>query len=267
MRLPEVFVFIQACERDLPLAIQSAESIRRLRVDYIPRIYLAIDDTFAPEWECPVDWLGVFPRPKHERHWGWDNSVGALRSLRLYADEVEQAPCGKPGDVIVRLDADTFIGSREVLDFARSNPHSICGFPHESAESPYPRGRHGRDWRHLSGFFLSMPTQAARSIAELAWTDSRADDLGEEMRRLDVCRNEDVAISYAAGIAGVPRTAVPRSLTSADFEQDVASGEYPSKLYHLNIGDLRSFLGVPVTGKWDIPAAVREYRLRFGITW
>lgn len=267
MRPPEVFVFIQTCDRDMDLAVQCAESVWRLGLEYVAKVYLAVDDTVAADFVPPTWRLSVIRRPKHERAWGWDNSVGAIRSLRLYADEVERSPLGRPGDVILRLDADTFVGSRHPLDFVRENHSALCGFPHESRESPYPLARHGRDWRHFSGFFLSMPTQAARAISETAWTDSRADDLGEEMRRLDVCRNEDVAISYAASMVGVQRVVIPSSFRSANFEQDAASGLYPPMLYHLNIGDLKSFLGSRVTGKWDIPAALREFRLRFGIDW
>jgi len=78
----------------------------------------------------------------------------------------------------------------------------------------------------------------------------------EEFKGHTIVENEDVVLSYLAMLAcGAKPNDLPGTLSSGNFEEELITGDLKS-YYHLNYSPT-TFLGEPVSGKWDIPLVIK----------
>lgn len=255
-----LFFYIQSCLRDADLAVQCAESIVAMDDPHVARIVIANEHI-----DAPMDLSGgpfpVILKAPCPREWCWANSVGQIRSFGLYADDAS-AHGASPSDIIVRLDADSYLASRELIDIlCREDSFHAFGFHHVSPDGSvaHPGCFLGDGWVHMSGFCMAMRHPTAFGLGSLP--DDFLCEIREHMKRGrgdgGTSTNEDVVISFVLGVLKTPIYKLPHHLIG-DFEGAIMRNDPLDKIYHLGGSGVGKFAGLPCVNKWTIPGVVRQ---------
>lgn len=172
---------------------------------------------------------------------GWEASMMKLAALRNFSPA--------DNDFILSVDSDVVFCNPEVFTMLDTN-YGIIGRRHTK---PFPT-RLGL-WGHMGGSLIFIRGDVARLITALP--DEELNNIRyDHFKKYKLTENEDMVLSYLCAYVGAVHLALPNSITSGDFEPDIQQGKTMKSFYHLNYCPT-SFLGEPVTGKWDIPRVLK----------
>lgn len=179
---------------------------------------------------------------------GWGPSMYKLDALRTLVEKYNP----QHTDFILSVDSDVVFCTPEVFNYI--NPHyGIIGIGHSGEKANTFIGR----LNHMSGCAIFIRGDIARKMCAL--TEAKLDMIRQNFKQYILTENEDVVLSYLAQHEGAVPFSLPTHLHSGDFETDLQKGTLAS-FYHLNyLPD--KFLGVDVTGKWDIPKVIEMKRI------
>lgn len=190
---------------------------------------------------------------------GWEAAMMKLDAMNWLVNKKRV----KDIDWVLSIDSDVVFCSDKIFAFLKSLEEQPAGIVGIMQLPPYAKCKMG-DLYNFSGCSIYLRGNFARNITALS-----ADQLAEvraEFKEYVICENEDVVISYLAQKIGAIPVALPNHLHHSDegFEKDLTNGNLRS-FYHLNypfeIFKGGKFMGVGITGKWDIPRALRQKRI------
>ena len=183
--------------------------------------------------------------PRYGNGAGWHSSMNKLSAIAQYIEDVQI----KDDDFLLSVDSDVVFTSPEVFEHVNTE-FGIIGTMHQQ---PYPT-KFG-PWGHMSGALIFMRGDIVKAMCDIE--DSELERIRfDEFKKFVIVENEDVVLSYLAKTCGAVPYDLPGSLSSGNFEHEVEHGDLKS-YYHLNYSPTM-FLGEVVTGKWDIPRAIRN---------
>ena len=175
---------------------------------------------------------------------GWEASMMKIRELRKI--EVPD------NDYLLSVDSDVLFFTPEVFYFVNQHKAGIMGIQNvitvETVIGPL---------NHMGGCCTFIRGDILKEIN--SFTDAQLTHIRNQFKHVVLCENEDVVVSYLAKIAGADFLGFPPALWSGGIEQDLLEGT-PKSFYHVNYSPTQ-FLGVPVTGKWDIPEVLKSKNL------
>lgn len=180
---------------------------------------------------------------------GWGPSMFKLDALKKVVEKYNP----KDTDFILSVDSDVVFCNSDVFQYI--NPHyGIIGIGHQGEKANTFIGR----LNHMSGCSIYIRGDIARKMCAL--TEAKLDMIRQNFKQYILAENEDVVLSYLAQHEGAEPFSFPTHLHSGDFETDLQNGTLAS-FYHLNYLPT-SFLGVKVSGKWDIAKVLEMKRIK-----
>lgn len=237
--------FSYTCARDwksFELVVRSWSRFRSERWT----VFFDPDQPYTDEMKAFVEKYQVtFKRQSRPNfgQWCWDSSMCKLDGWREMV-----APETDDNVIILYCDSDS-IFLNDIGPFIQGE---FCGFPH-SIEIPV----NGEMWAHFSGCLQTATVRAARKIAALneeqlkAYRKAMVDNG-------NICQNEDVVISFLMLMCGVERAPFSPSTAEHDPEAVLLGKKRNWRPYSHLCGIMdRSFCGVHVNAKWDIPDAIK----------
>ena len=246
-----VHPLIMACRRDLGMLAWLLESLQELRRPEIASPLITVDEALTTDEHAALGRYGatVWQRRPGFGQWGMPSSVIKLQILGHAA----RRPEVDPADYLWCLDCDVAVVSDAILDRIDGQA-DLYGLAHTALT---PTTRFG-PWGHVSGCCNFLRARVARRFATLGPAECQA--LEMEMRREQLCLNEDVVLTYAAQCCGATR----QDLTGpAIYCDDLAGvllhGKHGYSVVHYNV-EAGPFGGHQIRGKWDVPALVRAER-------
>lgn len=180
---------------------------------------------------------------------GWPASMMKLSAMdQLIKDEDPE-----DDDFILSVDSDVVFCGPEVFE-AIDLEYGIIGVVHK----PPFMTEYGL-WGHCSGALIFIRGDIARKMCDL--TDDELNRIRyEEFKKHVITENEDVVLSYLAMVCGAKVLDIGgKGFSGLNFEEELKNGELKS-YYHLNYSPT-TFLGMEVSGKWDLPHVLNEKRL------
>jgi hypothetical protein len=179
-------------------------------------------------------------------HWqGGLMKIKTLRSLYLYGHFNDD-------DYVLSVDSDVIFTSSRIFD--ELNGSAIAGLM-QSTDLPITQ-RFG-PWSHVSGACMFIRGDIARQIGELPLATLQS--INEEFGRDNLATNEDIVLSYVANYLGVKSLKLNHHVAH-DYDSFFRGNPVNGSFFHFNMGPC-NFMGVPVTGKWDIPRALVQLGL------
>jgi hypothetical protein len=182
---------------------------------------------------------------------GWGPSMLKLGVLReVVAKGIDD------NDWVLSIDSDVVFTNTKVFDWINVvtsfvyNKYDIIGIMQNSGLAKTQLGL----LNNMSGCSIYLRGALAKKIAAL--TEEDLNGVREQFRAWVVCENEDIVISYLAQMLGGKPLPIPDHMYDGDLNKDLTEGAEPRCFYHLNYLPTE-FLGLPVTGKWDIPSVLR----------
>lgn len=179
---------------------------------------------------------------------GWFPSMMKLDALRKVVNKYNP----KDTDFILSVDSDVVFCNSEVFDYIKPE-YGIIGILHQGEAANTFIGK----LNHMSGCSIYIRGDIARQM--VAIPEAKLDQIRQHFKMYTLIENEDVVLSYLAQMLGAVPFNLPNTLHSSNFEQDLTNGTLKS-FYHLNYLP-KSFLGIRVTGKWDIPEVLEMKRI------
>jgi hypothetical protein len=188
---------------------------------------------------------------------GWEASMMKMEAIRQLLSENDV----KDDDYVLSVDSDVVFCSPKVFKYADPQ-YGIIGIKHSLL---YPT--FFGEWSHMSGALIFIRGDIAKKICAL-FVDELNNIRFNHFKPFDLTENEDVVLSYLASYVGAQQFALPGHLSSGDFEGDVMqyrgvdyvenilTGNKMKSFYHLNYCPT-SFMGEPVTGKWDVAKVLK----------
>jgi hypothetical protein len=180
---------------------------------------------------------------------GWQASMMKLSAMDQFIKDTNP----EDNDFILSVDSDVVFCGPEIFEVV--NPaYGIIGVQHK----PFYKTELGM-WGHMSGALIFIRADIARKMCDL--TDDELNRIRfEEFKKHVMTENEDVVLSYLAMVnEAKPLDIGPMGFTGMNFEQELITGDLKS-YYHLNYCPT-SFLGMEVSGKWDLPHVLNEKRI------
>lgn len=180
---------------------------------------------------------------------GWPASMMKLSAM----DQLIKDTNPDDDDFILSVDSDVVFCSSELFEAIKPE-YGIIGVVHK----PPFMTEYG-PWGHCSGALIFIRADIARKMCEL--TDDELNRIRfEEFKKHVITENEDVVLSYLAMVCGaVPYDLDNKGFTGLNFEEELKTGDLKS-YYHLNYSPTE-FLGMKVSGKWDLPHVLEAKRL------
>lgn len=174
---------------------------------------------------------------------GWEPSMMKLQAFRNLVEKYKP----NDNDFILSVDSDMVFCTPKVFEYI--NPaYGIIGIGHQGEKVNTFIGR----LNHMSGCSIYIRGDIAKRICKL--DEGQLDEVRSHFKMYNLAENEDVVLSYLAQKCGAVPFSFPTELHSGDLETDIQTGNL-SSFYHLNYCPT-SFLGIKVSGKWDIPEAL-----------
>lgn len=182
--------------------------------------------------------------PTYENGHGWEASMIKLSYIRELVDGLNV----QDNDYILSVDSDVVFTSSDVFEYLDGS--GIIGIKHQQ---PYQTkfGLFG----HMSGALIFLKGSVAKKMTAISESELVAIRFNH-FKAYDITENEDVVLSYLAKYVGASERSLLGGLSSGDFEYDLLKCNLKS-FYHLNYMP-ETFMGVPVTGKWDIPKVLQQ---------
>jgi hypothetical protein len=192
---------------------------------------------------------------------GWEASMMKLEALRQVVSKKKV----KDEDWVLSIDSDVVFCNSGVFDYLKTldlltyTKAEIVGI-HQGP--PLAQCKMG-DLHNFSGCSIYIKGNIARNMAAIPV--ERLTEVRQEFKDYVLTENEDIVLSYLAQMLGAAPMPLPEHLYHSEegFAKDIVSGDLCS-FYHLNYPTEYfhgSFLGVPITGKWDIPKALNKRKI------
>lgn len=172
---------------------------------------------------------------------GWEASMHKVKILRQF--DIEE------NDFLVCIDSDVLFFTSEVTRFVNESDGEFFGIQNVITVKTLQG-----DLNHMGGCLTFIKGNILKKINAI--TDEQLFHVRNEFKAVNLTENEDVVISYLAARVGAKFVGFPPELWSGGIEQDLRNG-CPKSFYHVNYSPTE-FLGIPVTGKWDIPKALTQ---------
>lgn len=253
-----IHAFNFTCNRDLDLSLLMVQTFTK----YCPNGSISISNTdIVPEYKA------------YGNGAGW---IASMMKLKALSDVVKTKNI-KDDDFVLSVDSDVVFCSPEVFKYVTPE-YGIIGTRHKP-EFPTLRG----PWGHMSGALIFFRGDIAKKM--IALTEDELNKIRvKHFKGFNLTENEDVVLSYLAHYVGANYFDIGGiGLSSGDFEGDVSpfskdgcDNEFCSckyeigkgfkcfaphakrkSFYHLNYCPT-TFLGEPVTGKWDLPRILKK---------
>lgn len=222
-----IFALNFTCARDEQLSHLMTETLLLYSVPYIKQIRsVNTDDT------------------RYFNGAGWSASMIKLAAI----DQMLKDYDIQDDDFILSVDSDVVFCNSDLFQIVSAR-YGIIGTQHKP---PYTT-KYG-PWGHMSGALIFIRGDIARMMCALSDDELHRIRM-EEFKGYVIVENEDVVLSYLAMACGAKPLDLPGALSSGNFEHDLRNGELRS-YYHLNYSPTE-FLGMPVSGKWDIVSVLQ----------
>lgn len=247
-----------ACPRDSALLCMLVRSFQALQDERLgPHVVTMCSQDHPGDGALPADDLQflrstgarIVERPKG---WGngcaWNGGILKIAAIRMMLN----SGWVNDDDYILSVDSDVLFTDNKIFDDLENA--GLAG-PVQLHNPPITT-RFGQ-WSHVSGCCAFIRGDIARKVIELPETLYSA--INEEFRRDNLATNEDILVSYMANYCG----AVTRPLNHHmchDLEAELIRREKNGSFFHFNVG-ATTFLGVQITGKWDIPKTLAQLNL------
>lgn len=246
----KIHPFTFTCPRDFGLAQLCMDSLNRFKVTQPWTVFHDPAETLpnAPDvpdahdggriWELRPRVIGFFPQD------GWPCALSKLDGWRQMAEGKDQ------GDWILYVDSDGYFHTPAVLAEMEEG-WDFLGFGGDDARYS---SRFQAHWVWLSGCMQAATVGGVRRLLDQDLEEAKAELVADGFSLM-----EDVVVSYLAERAGlrVHRLSQMGGHWEAYPQLAILDMKPPRSFSHLN-GDYTSFLGLPVAGKFDIPAAITK---------
>lgn len=239
-----IYAFNFTGQRDLRLSALMCETLKK----YCPNLG-AIEVTFTTGVKHIYKFNGNPYETEYGNGAGWGPSMFKLSALRDLIAKYNP----KDDDFILSVDSDVVFCNSKVFDYITPE-YGIIGIGHKGARINSWIGI----FTPMSGCSMYIRGDIAKKMVAL--TDAKLDQVRQHFRMYQLTENEDVVLSYLAQMVGAKHFSFPTELHSGDLETDLQTGNLAS-FYHLNYLPER-FLGIKVSGKWDIPEALRMKNIK-----
>lgn len=257
----KIWPLVLTCERDLDLYGLMETSLRKKEYRF-ERTILSIDEgaKIDPRVKRIMDQHGALLTRRKPGYGNWDNWDSCLVFFSVLSGLAKDQKIG-PEDYIMDADSDiVFLGTSFTNELDGSDLIGV----HVLGERMDYQKFGVKDWTHFSGAFLLIKGSFLQKIAIAERHGFPG--LKEEIRftKKNLC--DDVSISVLALMSGSKLKALNRDKTFQSYSEAVAAGKYPvtSDLIHWELNSAwKSFLGIPIAGRWEIPKALRAS----GINW
>lgn len=175
---------------------------------------------------------------------GWNGAMIKLGGIKLMAEMEPDA------DYLMYCDSDIMFLNGKIFE-ALDNV-GMQGLKHE----PLYDTKHGL-WSHFSGGCHFINRRYAKKLRGLH--DSELNTIKAEMNDYNLSFNEDLVTSYIiTNYFGGSAKSLPNNLIyCGDIEGEVQKQESENCIVHLTWGN-STFLGEPISGKWDIPRVLKQ---------
>lgn len=179
---------------------------------------------------------------------GWKASMMKLSAM----DQLIKDTDPDDDDFILSVDSDVVFCGPEVFECVNQK-YGIIGVQHH----PFFETELG-PWGHMSGALIFIRGDIARAMCALS--DEELNRIRfEEFKKHVITENEDVVLSYLAAKCGAIPLDIGGKYTGLNFEEELKTGNLGS-YYHLNYCPTE-FLGMKVSGKWDIALVLEAKRI------
>lgn len=186
--------------------------------------------------------------PNYGNGSGWAASMMKLSAM----DQLIKDTNPEDDDFILSVDSDVVFCNSDLFEVI--NPeYGIIGVVHK----PPFMTEYG-PWGHCSGALIFIRADIARKMCDLS-DDELTRIRYEEFKKHVMTENEDVVLSYLAMVCGAKPLDLPSNLSSGNFEEELQTGDLKS-YYHLNYSPT-TFLGMKISGKWDIAHVLHTKRI------
>lgn len=204
--------------------------------------------TSAQKNFCDLRDVRVRQRADDFHPWcGWKH---AMSKFYGWMDMVSDPDVGDD-DYVLYCDSDTVFWNDEILK--QFEGYDFIGFPHSVLTEVKSLGR---KWSWMSGCFQAARAGKVRRMVNM--TTDQLEAARKEMLDYSFSHNEDVVISFLMAKVAAEENRLDGSDFYETDPQAAFKGEIkPKSFTHLS-GNPTTWLGVPVTGKWDIPMAVEK---------
>ncbi len=183
---------------------------------------------------------------------GWEASMLKVESMRnLLKHNIAD------NDWILSIDSDVVFTSTQVFDWLdvvtnfKYNQYTIVGIQQAEPLADCELGK----LHNMSGCAIFLRGHIAKKIAAL--TSEQFLSVREQFKAYVLAEQEDILLSYLAQMVGAKPLPIPGFMTGGDLQRELAFGTSRTCMHHLNFSP-EKFLGVNVTGKWDIPNVLRQ---------
>lgn len=221
-----IYAFNFTCARDLALSELMQETLIKYGQPYIT--YIRSITTGGRDY------------PTYGNGAGWPASMMKLSAMDQLIKDTEP----EDDDFILSVDSDVVFCGSELFDVVTPE-HSIIGVVHK----PPFMTEYG-PWGHCSGALIFIRADIARKMCALS--DEELNRIRyEEFKKHVMTENEDVVLSYLAMVCGAEAYDIDGKFSGLNFEEEIKNDGLKS-YYHLNYSPTE-FLGMAVSGKWDIP--------------
>lgn len=183
---------------------------------------------------------------------GWTPSMLKLDSLReLVSNGVQD------DDWVLSVDSDVIFTNTKVFDWLnvvtsfKYNHFSIIGIEQVGQLAKCALG----ELHNMSGCSIYLRGHIAKKIAAISQEELLS--VREQFKSYVLAEQEDIVISYLAQMFGAKPLPIPDHMYNGDLHKDISNGDELRCFYHLNYSPTK-FLGVPVSGKWQIPMVLRQ---------
>lgn len=253
-----IFPLTFGCPRDGDLLVMLNDSLRGLNDGRLMPHTIALGTTDWPgDGMLPNEQMAklaatgckFFQRPQ-----GWGNGChwsGGIMKIAAIREMIKQHGI-LDDDYILSVDSDVMFTTGRIFDDLQNA--GIAG-PMQLHDPPLT-SRFGK-WSHCSGCCTFIRGSIAKAMADLP--DIVYTSINEEFRRDNLATNEDILVSYMACYVGANQC--PLNHHVEQNLDDVFWRRKPNgSFFHFNM-PAGIFLGINVTGKWDIPKTLKMLNL------
>ena len=250
-----IYPFAFTCPRDWDLFEYLTQSVKALGNPNVAP-FVAFHDKAEPPTAKMAAFMesnGIISSVRRDGFFPWEGKVSCFSKVDGYERMMALRNPGE-SDYLASVDCDSIFFTSAI--FGVLGDADFYGFPHSQK---FYVEELDADWSWMSGALQIARVGKARRVVEMMHHDS-LEPVFSILSRIGQAHNEDVAFSLAMALVG----ASARSLNGYEelFPELAIRGEGPSAkgaFAHL-AGGWRSFLGLPIAGKWDIPRAIREWQ-------
>lgn len=252
----KIYPFCYVCPRDWKLFELLVKSWERIGRHETWTAYHDRKEPLTAEQNafCVTHDIRVRIRRDNFHPWcGWEH---AMSKFHGWADMVGD-PSLQPDDYCLYVDSDCVFFTDEILK--SFDGADFIGFPHSEYKHVESLKR---NWSWLSGCFQAAKVSKIHDMINMSEKDRTK--AREEMLEYKFSHNEDVVISFLMAKVG----ATEKRLEGSKFNEPDPTGALngqllnPKSFVHLN-GNPEWFMGIPITGKWDIPIALEQAGVRW----